>query len=474
MKSVTRVPAKYAKTGVRRYDGNPFIEALPQLPETRESFLLQLSNYPDKPTRTLRASSEVIRIMELSTLSDIVYPFPEYEKCAIDLARILRESYVSRNPLTAIDIQRRHALASTFDDGLPFPSDWKSSAQGHCMLGITGMGKSTFCNAFFLRYPQVIDHTAYKGKPFCASQVVYIILSVPHDATLKSLCIQFFKEVDRVLGEDLYTKSALNLNTIALMVQLMHHVATTISLAMVVIDDVQHLRTAIGSNAEYMLNLFSEIMERLGIALFLMATPAVDDVLVNVVRNTRKSISSGCSILMPMQKNSEQWVDFCDTHWAYTYTKDKRRISQDTRDAWYEASAGDTAFAALAFLLTQRNAIGGVEVVDAEGFRRTAATDMAILRPAIAALKGRKIKDLARFDDLFFGKKFRDLMRTLKTDTSEDLNTDNWTRADEFDDIPGASVNASKSSAKSEKKAASETSGVREFPIENPLHRYRG
>lgn len=474
MKSVTRVPARYTKTGVRRYDGNPFIEALPQLPDTRRSFLLQLSNYPDKPTSALRTSSEVIRIMESSTLADIVYPFPEYEKGAIDLARILREAYVARNPLTAIDRQRRHALASTFDDGLPFPSDWKSSAQGHCMLGITGMGKSTFCNAFFLRYPQVIEHTVYEGQPFCATQVVYIILSVPHDATLKSMCIQFFKKVDQVLGKDLYTQSALNLNTIALMVQLMHHVATTISLGMVVIDDVQHLRTAIGPNAEYMLNLFSEIMERLGIALFLMATPAVDDVLVHVVRNTRKSISSGCSILMPMQKYGEHWDDFCDAHWSYTYTKQKKRLSQETRDAWYETSAGDTAFAALAFLLTQRNAIGGVEVVDAEGFRRTAATDMAILGPAIAALKGRKIKDLARFDDLFFGKKFRDLMRTLKPDTSGDSTTDHWTCIDEFNEISGAKANAPQSSEKYKKEATAETPGAPEFPIENPLLRYRG
>jgi hypothetical protein len=466
MRTVTTIPANYVKTGVRRFDGNPFIEALPSMPDTRQSFLLQLTNNPDRPTAALRGASEVVRIMELSTLGEIVYPFPIYEKAAIDLARIIRESYVGRNPLTAQDIQRRHALATTFHDGLPFPSDWKSTAYGHCMLGITGMGKSTFCNAFLLRYPQVIEHTSYDGQPFCARQVVYIILSVPHDATLKSLCIQFFKEVDRILGKEFYTKSALNLKTIALMVQLMHHVATTISLGMIIIDDVQHLGTAAGPNAVFMLNLFSEIMERLGIALFLMATPAIDEVLINIVRNTRKSVSSGCTAMTPMRNRSKTWNSFCHAYWNYTFTKHKKRLTVDIADAWYKSSAGDTAFAALAFLLTQRNAIGGVEAVTADGFRRTAATDMAILQPAIAALRSGKIADLARFDDLLFGKGYIDLMHTLKTDTPQE-----WDQAEEFDEIQDSGAVADPPQSR-KKKNASAVPNNPEFPVENPLGRY--
>ncbi|WP_429446194.1 hypothetical protein [Paraburkholderia sp. 40] len=79
------------------------------------------------------------------------------------------------------------------------------------------------------------------------------------------------------------------MRTIALMVQLMHKVATTVSLGIIVIDDVQNLRAAQGPTAEFLLNLFSEIVERLGISLFLLSTPAIDKALINIVRNTRKS-----------------------------------------------------------------------------------------------------------------------------------------------------------------------------------------
>lgn len=138
--------------------------------------------------------------MELSSLSDIVIPFPEYQKAAIALTTIIRDAYVARNPLTVQDRQRRRFSFKKGSDGLPFPADWKSSAKGHFMMAVSGMGKTTFAQAFLLRYPQVISHTSYQGQTLKCLQVVYIFLRVPHDATLKSLCIQFFSEVDRLLN----------------------------------------------------------------------------------------------------------------------------------------------------------------------------------------------------------------------------------------------------------------------------------
>lgn len=467
MTTVTAVAAEYASTGISRFDGNPFIEALPRLPNSKDELLLQLSNYPDKPTRETRRASEIVRIMEMSTLADVVYPFPEYGKSALDLTKILREAYVARNPLSPTDIQRRHALATNSSDGVPFPSDWKSSAQGHFMMGITGMGKSTFCNAFFLHYPQLIEHTDYHGQPLKARQIVYIVLSIPHDATLKGLCIQFVSEIDKVLRNTNYRKEAMAVRTVALMVQLMRTAATATSLGLVVIDDVQNLRAAKGPNAEYMLNLFSEILERLGISLFSMATPAVDRALINVVRNTRKSMSSGCVALLPMARNSPIWLDFCETYWEYMYVKRKKRLTEEIRNAWYDSSAGDTAFSVLSFMLTQENAIGNVEEVTAAGFRRTMATDMAILQPAIAALRSRKISELQRFDDLLFGKEYFDLMKPLKLQRPKQS-----TVTEEFDDVPAAENPDSEPRPTSSKKRKREETDDPGFPVEHPLLKY--
>lgn len=418
MKHASIVTATYKKTGVQRFSDNPFIEALPPIENTKANFLTSLSHYPPEPTAETRKAGEIVRIMELSTLNDIVFPFPEYQKAAIALATIMRDTYVSRNPLSLTDRQRRHALTNQGSNGLPFPQDWKSSAKGHFMMAVSGMGKTTFALAFLLRYPQVIIHEQYNGQPLRCKQVVYVVVRVPHDATLKSLCIQFFEEIDRLLGTN-YVREARALRQIAPMVQLMNQVATAVSLGFLVVDEVQNLKSARGGDASFVLNLFSEIIERLGISLLALATPAVQSVIEGSVRNARKMASYGETVLKPMKKNDPQWKDFCDTYWDYTYVNKKGALDKNVTDAWWNASAGNTAFAALAFMLAQRNEIGGREIIDASAFARAAATDMAFLQPAIAALRSGNPAKLRAFDDLLFSEKYRALRKMLGANDPE-------------------------------------------------------
>jgi hypothetical protein len=119
--------AVYRETGVSRFSGNPFIEALPAIEQTKLEFLTLLSHYPPRPSAAARRAGEVARIMELSTVNDLVFPFPEYQKAGLALASMMRDTYVARNPLSVVDRQRRHALATGDGDGFPFPSNWKSS-----------------------------------------------------------------------------------------------------------------------------------------------------------------------------------------------------------------------------------------------------------------------------------------------------------------------------------------------------------
>jgi hypothetical protein len=465
MKSSRQIlPANYVETGVYRFNGNPFIEALPPLDATKQAFLTSLSHYPPKPTAATRRAGEIVRIMELSTLNDVVYPFPEYQKAGLALASIMRDTYVARNPLTALDRQRRHALATEGNDQIPFPKNWKSSAKGHFMMAVSGMGKTTFALAFLLRYPQVIKHTEYRGHALKCYQVVYLILRVPHDATLKSLCIQFFEEIDELLGTS-YARQARSLRQIAPMVQLMNQVATAVSLGFLVVDELQNLKSARSGNAEFMLNLFSEIIERLGISLFVLATPAVQVVVEGSVRNARKLASYGESVLTPMAKEDPQWLDFCEMYWDYSFVKKKVRLDKKIRDAWHDVSAGNTAFAALAFMLAQRNEIGGREIVDAAAFARTAATDMAFLQPAITALLSGDPEKLRAFDDLIFSPKYRALRKLLGAKEDQIGKS----KAGEFDDIDGQANDYSRTSKKKSARRVAATVQASDLPMEDPL-----
>lgn len=460
------VPAKYTETGVRRFDGNPFIEAMPPLETSKAAFLTGLSHYPPTPTAAIRKANEIVRLMELSCVNDVVFPFPEYQKAALSIATIMRDAYVARNPISVLDRQRRHAIATGGADGMPFPANWKSSAKGHFMMAVSGMGKTTFANAFLLRYPQVISHDGYKGQHLKCQQILYVVLRVPHDATLRSLCIQFFQQIDNLLQTN-YVRQAASVRNIAPMVQLMGQVATAVSLSFLVVDELQNLKHARGGNADFVLNLFSEIIEGLGISLLAIATPAVQSVFEGSVRNSRKIASHGETVLKPMKREDRLWQDFCETYWDYSYVKKKARLSPEIMKAWYNVSAGNTAFAALAFTLAQRNEIGGREVIDESAFARTAATDMAFLQPAVAALKSGKPEKLRAFDDLLFSPQYRALRAALGAKES----TSKRCIEEEFDDVSSDEPKPDQKATPRRRAKKHVSDEQYDLPVEDPLAR---
>lgn len=465
MNDVEIFSADYQKTGVARFDGNPFIEAMPGLEKKKDDFLTNLAHYPPTPTAALRRAGEVVRLMEMADINDIIFPFPEYQKAGLALASMARDAYVSRHPLSVTDRQRRHAIATAGADGLPMPANWKSSAKGYLIMSHSGQGKTTFASAALLRFKQVICHTSYRGTELKCHQVVYVLLRVPHDATLKSLCLQFFNEIDKLLGTD-YARKASALRNIAPMVDFMNKVASAVSLGFIVIDEVQNLRSARTQAAELVLNLFSEIVERLGISLLALATPAVQSVLVGSVRNTRKLASFGSMVFRPMARNDPQWEEFCDTYWQYTYVKKKTPLTKEILDAWHKASAGNTAFAALAFTLSQRNEIGAREIVDATSFQRTAATDMAFLGPAIEALRSKNPAKMRLFDDLVFSPRYKSLRKELGV---EEPARRKGVKNDEFEDLDWLEEEPTQPAIKRDKAKPRPPLHDVDLPMEDPL-----
>ncbi|PFH10106.1 AAA domain-containing protein [Collimonas sp. PA-H2] len=396
------IPATYRPTGVSDFDGNPFIEALPPMEESKNAILSRLQNYPLTPTKSELKKGEIIRAAELGRIRTLVYPFAEYQRAGMNLTLNIREAYVARNPLNPVDMQRRLAIASG-DGEFAIPNNWVSTAKGQTLIGISGSGKTTFATAFSLPYQIVIEHREYKGKPLVCRQIPWVNLRMAHDATLKSLCLQFFDVVDGILGNTNFYRQARSVSGIARMSLLMAHVATVASIGVIFVDELQNLKAAKGGNAVFVLNLFSEIIERAGVTLVIAGTPALETVVSQNVRNLRKLGSGGDSHFVQMKYGDIEFNSFCETYWDYQFVAKPLKLSGDIKRAWFEASGGNPAFTALAFMLAQRNEIGGRETVDRAAFERVARYDMASLQPAIAALLSGDPAALAVFDDLLSG-----------------------------------------------------------------------
>lgn len=468
MNGYVRINAVYRPTGITRFDGNPFIEALPPLEDTKKAILDRLVNYPPTPTAADLKKGELVRIAESSCANNIVYPFAEYQRAGTHLTVNLREPYVARNPLAFEDQQRRHAIAASHGE-LPFPSNWKSSAKGQSLLGISGSGKTTFADAFSLPYQVVIEHTSYKGSPLVCRQIPWIKIRVPHDATLKSLCLQFFEVVDQILENSQYVTEAKQMRSVARMVMLFAKVATVISLGAVFIDEVQNLKTARGSQAEIVLNLFSEIIEKAGVTLVIAGTPAVEAVIDKSVRNLRKLNSGGQSNFKQMPVDDPEFAAFCDKYWEYQFVKKPKKLTKEIRHAWHACGGGNPAFTALAFMLAQRSEIGGRELIDDISFQRVAKTDIAILEPAIKALISGDPQRLRDFDDLLFKEGNRSLLELAGLGGEFEGNAgDDNQENDEFDDFFTEEKPVAKSGKLKPRRVHSKVLEV-DLPVEDPL-----
>lgn len=397
------IPAEYKATGVQRYDGNAYIEALPKMEETKDAILDRIEYFPPEFSKADRAKGELVRIAELARIGSMIYAFAEYKRAASNTTINIREAYVSRNPLK-VEVQRRRSMIAALkdlDDEAAFRSvAFKSSALGQMIMAVSGSGKTTLGGGVLAPYCCVIEHTEYKGQPFRCRQIPVIPLAVMQDGSLMGFCVQFFETIDKILGNTHYAGEAKAVRTIPLMTLLIHKVAWAVGLGLVFIDDVQNLRAARGKLAEMVLNLFSQMLEIAGVSLLISATPALEPVIARSMRNIRKLTLGGTSKFPVMTRNDLQWIAFATAVWCYQNVKHPGPLTEDILDAWHGCSGGNPAFTSLSFALAQRQEIGERETLDRLSFERVFETDMILLKPAIKALLSGKAGDLQKFDDL--------------------------------------------------------------------------
>lgn len=403
------VPARYISTGVSVYAGNPLIEALPPLEQSKDQILDRITYMPPlfKPADIRKG--DIVRIAELARLGSLVYSFAEYKEAASNATVNIRSAYICRNPMNVAGQRRRHLVCCDHK----LPKSLKSTALSQLIQGVTGSGKTTFGGGFLPPYLVVIEHSRYKGERFECRQIPAISMLIPHDASLKSFCLQFFSIIDNILKNTHYMREAWSVRSIPNMAMLLQRVATAVSLGMIFVDDLQNLRSARSSHAEVVLNLLSQIIETAGVSLIVSATPALRPVIEKSARNIRKLTSGGSCIFPVMRRHDPQWEALCHLLWKYQLVRNPCKLNSTILNAWYRACGGNPALTAMSFVLAQRRAIGAREVVDELEFERIAMTEMAFMQPAISALIQGTPEALAAFDDLLLKEDFLTLQQDI-------------------------------------------------------------
>lgn len=210
----------------------PFSAAMPELMPVQE-FRRRMTGFPVIPHNLNEMTSEERRRC-LSGLSGFFLPL-DYTYVLYDcLYRYIAGSYVLRPGYDAVR-QVNSLFAGRAADPLG------AQAESGAVLGVPGIGKTSAIRRCLSLMPQVIEHTAYQGKPFYCKQVLYLHVECPSDCSVKALGLNIAYALDRAIGtryaEQLTSLRSAAASAVATQIKVLcltHHVG------LLVVDEIQN------------------------------------------------------------------------------------------------------------------------------------------------------------------------------------------------------------------------------------------
>ncbi len=394
--------AKYRDTGVRRYVGNPLIEALPTIwsPDDMDQLL---GWNPELPQEDDRQKPAYLRVHEVPAIRRLIYLIPEYRLYQSIISVLLRDGYTSRNPMNVRTWQYLHLLndGGAISDLKPIePIDHQ--AFGILFSGVSGAGKTTFIHRLFANYPRAIQHTQFAGKPFRHLQIVWIKINCPHNGSLRSLVREFFVEVDKLAGtnfvKDYFPKNR-NPSLITLLGE-MQRIAANYFLGVLIIDELQNLNRAKSQGDENMLEFLGNLIENIGVPVIYIGTPAVTKLFKKELRVARRTAARGYYEFHRPGPEDPAWIDFLETLWKYQWIDCPVKLTPSLRHRFYEHSQGITALAIALFILAQYRCLLEGQTFDEALLDDVAQFEMAAVQSALRALRSNSEEAQKEFDDL--------------------------------------------------------------------------
>ena len=392
--------AEYLEQDIIEFKNNPFIESLPPLSDFRK-LGTQLTVRPPY-SREERFLPDEVRLM----LTQRVVQFHQPSDIDIDLAsrlaRCIRWGYINRNPFSGIyaaHLADGYVEASA-QTGINYAGSYHANTYGFAIIGVSGIGKSITVERILSLYPQVVEHTEYNGIPLVTKQVVWLKVDCPCDGTLKGLCSEFFRELDRLLGTDYLTLYTRRRTTLDRMLSAIAQLVYVHNVGLIVFDELQHLGAASKGTSETALNFFVTLVNTTGVPVVMMGTPKILSILQKEFQQAKRGSGQG-DLLWPRMRPGEAWDLFVESMWDYQYTKENITLSRSFIDALYEESQGIPFLAVHIYKLMQEDAIlSGKENFHEKDIARIAGEKLGLTKPMREAIKRGHDLDVRRFVDI--------------------------------------------------------------------------
>lgn len=392
------------------YKGNPFVEALPAVLEP-EQVAKKLKSTVDYHNSDRQASSSVRGHIISQLMNQFFQPINRHIDLEKKLSIMIREGYIGRNPKDGslnTHLQNGYErLMSGEDDAMRFPTV-TSTARSMAFIGCSGSGKTTTLNKILSTYPQVIYHSEFNF-----TQIVYLRIDCPHDGSLKSLCLHFFRAIDQALDSNYEKKYALKRHGIETLLNLMRQISNHHAIGLLVIDEIQHLSVNKSGGAEKMLNFFVTLVNTVGLPVVMVGTPKARFIFEGDLRSARRGAGFGSIFWEQMKQDGNiklddgrfiksEWNRFTDNLWKLQWLKKANlTLTVEVRECWYDLSQGILDIVVKLFVLAQLRAIdSGLERITVKLLQKTYDEDLKPVHLMIDALRSGRADKIAQFSDL--------------------------------------------------------------------------
>ena len=244
---------------------NPLIEALPPPLEPGDAIAKLMIRPPYSDTERNAPSS--YRQLYTQRIVRLHQPMEREVDVFGRIDRCIRWGYADRNPLSSSYAAQLAAgmSASVFRGSLNYSGGYHPHTYGFSILGISGIGKSTTVESILSLYPQVIRHTQYRGIPLVMHQISWLKIDCSCDGSLKGLCMDFFRELDGLLGTSYSEQYSSRRATLDRMMIAMSRLCVSHNVGVLIIDEIQNLCSAQKGVPERVLNFFVTLVNTIGV-----------------------------------------------------------------------------------------------------------------------------------------------------------------------------------------------------------------
>ncbi|MGG1689415.1 ATP-binding protein [Heyndrickxia ginsengihumi] len=390
--------AEYKKQPeIVEYQNNPLIEALPPI-YSQSEVIDHLSIYPpfNKEEKYLENYKRVHLILRLL---HYFQPIPIHLKIESSVSRLIRSSYIHRNPLAK---EYAQGFVYNWNNINESKLDFSSIQTGQTLsiVGVSGVGKTRTIQRILHMMPQVISHVDYKGKPLNQYQVTYLKIETPFDGSVKTIIFDFLYQVDLLLGSNYFNRYSNSRLSTSQLMPIMAQIAKSINLGVLLIDELQHLKGMKNSNSSQVLNFFTALINTINIPLIMVGTPKAMDVLQSQFRQARRNTNMGGVFWDRLEKDAV-WDLFIRGMWKYQWTKKDVELTDELSSLMYDMSQGIADIAIKLFMMVQLKAINtGKEKLTANLIKQVAKEELRMVQPMLQALKNKNYSKLSDYDDL--------------------------------------------------------------------------